>query len=77
MAGARVSLAKPGRVVCLLCVPYLPSASARPCAEHSGLGRRAQDAEGRWHAGAIAAAVFTVECADGQRPLELVALSYF
>nr|CAB3475654.1 unnamed protein product [Digitaria exilis] len=66
MAGARVSVAEPGRVVCSLRV-------RAPLA----------DAEGRWHAGAVAAAVDNVCAAvvfsvEGEPSITVdYALSYF
>jgi acyl-coenzyme A thioesterase 13 len=71
IAGVRVSLVEPGRVVCSLRVraPLTVRVSACPRsllarAWHlslwSDLTCAVQDAEGRWHAGAIAAAVDNV-----------------
>ncbi|RLN29276.1 acyl-coenzyme A thioesterase 13-like [Panicum miliaceum] len=91
MAGARNSLAEPGRVVCSLrvraaltvrvcphslCTPlrraFEPWSDSLCCSLF--VGRARKDAEGRWNAGAIAAAVdnmsaavvFTVEGRKGK-----------
>ncbi|KAF8643692.1 hypothetical protein HU200_066753 [Digitaria exilis] len=101
MAGARVSVAEPGRVVCSLrvraplAVGVLLPARRRTASIHppwactwpdlTSFSSRAavQDAEGRWHAGAVAAAVDNVCAAvvfsvEGEPSITVdYALSYF